>query len=226
MRLVDKSALSQWAADEATRWCVANVDTLLSKSEDGGFQSGRFAWKRTRDLRAWAGTQIHETIEAEHTGSWNFPALDDEQQEIMAQWRALNERHKIAPILSEFTVWNPGIAAGTADAILDIDGVRCLVDYKTSKNMWPEHNYQLAALAKSPIYMQEYELDKWREEPMPAFDKVAIIHLRSDKAEIHYIENIEENYSVFESYVNVWNAKEKLKAKEKINAIAAYGGFA
>lgn len=217
LKMADKAGLAQWAADQAVIWCVANWHLLGSRSDEDAYRSGRWRWKNVRDERAQVGTGVHETIEAIHTGSWDFPELDDEQRRIMGQWDALNAEFEITPVLSEFTVWSPGRYAGTADGLWDVtdrvtgESWRCLVDIKTSRSHWPEHDYQLAALASAPILMQKGEDGVWVELPAPEFDRVAIVHLREDLHEIIWVDNIAENFAVFEGYLAVWEGKQRLK---------------
>ena len=144
--LVDKPALIQWAADRTLDWAVENASLLLSKSDDDAHRWGKYRWQDVRDERAEVGTGVHETVEALHTGSWNFPTLDAEQHRIMAQWDLLNERYLITPHRSEFTVFgelnDPSkIWAGTGDGLWDIIDQETgeawdnlVIDLKTSKN--------------------------------------------------------------------------------------------
>lgn len=215
LKMADKAGLSQWAADQAMSWAVANHHLLGSRSDEDAFRGGRYQWKKFRDERAQVGTGVHEAIEAEHTGSWDYPQLDDEQLRIMEQWRALNEEHEIVPVLSEFTVWFPGKYAGTADGLWYIDGVLTLVDVKTSKNHWPEHDAQLSALANAPILMSKDMAGVWSELRMPKFDRVAIIHLREDKRQIIEINNLDLHFKAFMGYHEVFTAKQALKEREK-----------
>lgn len=242
LKLVDKSALVQWSVNLAVDYCVRNVDKLLSMSVERGINAAKYRHKDVRDERAQAGTNVHEAIEAEHTGSWDVPELDAEQLRIMDRWHEFNETHDIKPYLSEFTLWNAGISAGTADGYWEItclhdpdtDGnycmgkeagpFLCLVDIKTSRNTWPEHMYQLAALWKSPVRMEEYEPDKWREVEAPVYEKVVIVHLREDLAELIEVLDLEENWEAFKAYRDAWGAKEKLKIKQR-ERDAKVGGF-
>ena len=226
LKMADKSGLAQWAADQAILWSVENWHLLGSRSPEDAYKAGRFRWNAVRDERAQVGTGVHETVQAIHTGSWDYPVLDEEQKRIMGHWEMLNNEHEIKPLLTEFTCWNPGVSAGTADGYWLIDGVKTLVDIKTSKNMWPEHNYQLAALWASPWVMEEYELDKWRENYAPTYEEVAIIHLREDRHEIHRVSNLQLNYDAFKGYVDVRNAKEAIKQADKDAKVASFGGFA
>ena len=215
LKLVDKGGLSQWAANLTLEWAVSNAALLLSRSDEDGFRAGRYRWKDVRDERAEVGTGIHETIEAMHTGSWDYPVLDAEQQAIMEQWRALNERYEFTPHRTEVTIWNlKEDYAGTADGVWDIldreSGEfyeNALVDLKTSRSTWPEHWMQLAALSAADVLMRK-ELDgTWVEDPAPDYSTLAIVHLRADHSEV-LIENDpvirELRYRQFTSYRELW----------------------
>lgn len=213
--MADKSSLDGWKTKLAIEWCVEHWTELGTRSDQSAYYMARSAADRFRDDRAQVGTGVHETIEAIHTGSWEYPALDDEQLQIMAQWDKLNKAHKITPILSEYTVWNKGLYAGTADGFWDIDGVKTGIDVKTSKSTHPEHLAQLAAIINAPVYMHEKALDVWEEIPNPEYEAAALIHLRADKWEIIPVTNIELHFQAFMGYHSVWDAKQQLKKIEK-----------
>lgn len=237
--LVDKPALIQWAADRTLEWAIDNVSLLFVKDKEGATRWGRYRWRDERDERGEVGTGIHETIEALHTGGWNFPALDDEQQRIMQQWEKLNERYLITPHKSEFTVWGglnmPGLDwAGTGDGLWDITDLQTgqvwenlVIDIKTSKNTWPEHWLQLAALRSADVIMVKQDDGTWTEEPMPITAGTAIIHLREDKFSVTVETDddlINMQYEQFLAYRNVWGRKkaveEFVKDREKTKEMA------
>lgn len=228
LRMADKGGLSQWAADQAMLWAVDNVDKLMSSSPDQGMRAGRYRWKDVRDERARVGDNIHNTLEALNTGSWNFPPLNEEEKAVMEHWRQLNTEHEIESVLSEFTVFNSvGEYMGTVDSLSRIDGKLYMVDYKSSKNTWPEHFAQLAALWTADSWLVETSDMVWEDRKPEKMDGLALIHLRADKHEIIYVpeEDIGPHYDVFDGYNVVWRAKEKLKTNAKARETAKFGGF-
>lgn len=226
--LVDKPALIQWAADRTLDWAVENASLLFVKSDEASKRWGRYRWTDVRDERAEVGTGIHETIESLHTGSWNFPVLDDEQQRIMKQWDLLNQRYTITPHKSEFTVWG-GIFdedsgtdwAGTGDGLWDIVDnetgeawFNVVIDLKTSKNTWPEHWLQLSALYMADVIMFKQPDGTWIEEEPTRGDGTAIIHLREDKYKVTVETDkdlIALQYKQFMSYRRVWHYKKSVE---------------
>lgn len=237
--LVDKPALIQWAADRTLDWAVENASLLLSKSDEDAKRWGRYRWTDVRDERAEVGTGIHETVEALHTGGWTFPALDDEQRRIMAQWELLNQRYTITPHRSEFTVWASMDSvseswAGTADGLWDIvdnltgeSWFNVVIDLKTSKNTWPEHYLQLSALRHADVIMVKDADGTWREEELPEGDGIAIVHLREDKFRV-IVETDKElldlQYEQFKALRSTWHYKKAVETytanREKTAALA------
>lgn len=218
----NKDNLIQWAANLTLEWCIEHAAELLGSSNEQGTKRGRYRWRDTRDERAGVGDGVHATIEAMHKGNWDYPELDDEQQQIMEQWEDLNTVHDIKPVYSELTVWQKGSHAGTLDGLWWIDGKLYLVDIKTSKNHWPGHDYQLSALAFAEKALIEKVPDAdpkkpedWEEIDNPAhvskIDGAMIIHLRADKWALIPVKHLKENYDIFTAYRDVVYSKIALK---------------
>jgi hypothetical protein len=254
LKLEDKSALIQWAADQSILWAVDNWFLLGSRSSEDAFSAGRYAWSRVRDSRAQVGTGIHETVEAEHTGSWNFPELDPEQKQILEQWKLFNEEWIVEPVLSEFTVWShEHDYAGTADGLWDLtnrqtgESFRSLIDIKTSRNLWPGHLMQLAALKNADVRMVKAKPDavknstgtwpegSWIEVPNEKADRVHLLQLRApeydkyDKVtkpafyDLHEVTDLDLHWDKFVCYRNIWSANDELKAREKLREQSGSG---
>lgn len=237
--LVDKPALMQWAADKSIEWAVDNASLLFTKERESAIKSGRWRWKDVRDARAEVGTGVHETIESINTGGWKFPQLDEEQVQIMDQYKLFLQRYRITPHLSEFTVFgglsDPSTAwAGTGDGLWDIEDLQTgeiwdgvFIDLKTSRNTWDEHHLQVSALAHADVRMVktdskaqpnskgEWPEGSWIEEPIEQGHPTALIHLRADKWEFILEEDsqlLDLRYSQFMGYRTVWENKKAIEA--------------
>lgn len=239
LKQADKSGLVQWAVGLTLDAVNRNPDMVFQRSDPDMKRHFQYQWTKVRDERAEVGTGIHETIEAIHTGTDRYPFLDDEQLEIMEHWDTLNFEHRIEPVYTEFIVWDEETGfAGTADGLWFIDGVLTLVDVKTSKNTWPEHFAQLAALRMAPYAYVQCEKDDegallhigrnnvetwWKQIRNPALDAdaVAIVHLRADKHAIIPVENIDLHWRIFKGYAEVHHAKMELKTIAKAATLAA-----
>lgn len=239
LKQADKSGLVQWAVGLTLDAVNKNPDMVYQRSDQDMKRHFQYQWTKVRDLRAEVGTGIHETVESIHTGRDYYPFLDDEQLRIMDQFDEFNFVHDVKPVLSEFTVWDEDEQyAGTADGLWLIDGVLWLIDIKTSKNTWPEHFAQLAALRFAPFAWVQCEKDTegaqlhidrnkaetwWVKIDNPSLRaaKVGILHLREDKWELIEVENLELHYEIFNGYAQVHHAKSALKEIEKNATVVA-----
>jgi hypothetical protein len=203
-----KPGIVQWAVDQTAAYAVANIDGLLSRTEEQGWGMLRWYHKRTPDFdldelrnyhtgvlndAAELGTSVHEWIEADMTDSFPPEIKTPEMDEMVGRWLEFKDQHTIEPLLVEATVVNREYGyAGTLDGFWLIDGVPTLLDVKTSRNTWPEHYQQLAALDRAESLMVEVEYDYpdsvpyvsagqttyWVEKPMPKAEKYAILRVR------------------------------------------------
>jgi hypothetical protein len=167
-----------------------------------------------KDDAAELGTNIHEWIEADIDGLTPYPDLSaieaDEMADAFGVWF---EHHTVLSHNQEFTLVNDTLGiAGTADADWSIrcdhegpclgqkpgEFVRCLVDIKSSRNLWRENGYQLAALASGEVVMREVlegtegamKAEKteggvkvrswWVEDQPPVWDRFVLLHIRPD----------------------------------------------
>lgn len=231
----DKSSLIQWAADQVASMAIERTDLVMG-DPDKGYNRLRFAHNDTRDTRAEIGTGVHATIEAEHLGSWDFPDLDAEQMAMLENWRRFCKDYQVKIILSEFTVRGRNYM-GTADLIIEytdpISGEvrRSLTDVKTSKNIWPGHSAQLAALSSADYMLREVgegtegaflrkgkvkaENSWWVRADMPEFDEVAVLQLRDDFYKYEVVDNLDLHERLFQCYVSIHEANAELRERGK-----------
>jgi hypothetical protein len=199
LKKLDKPAIAQWAVDNTAAFAVANIDSLLSRTEEQGYGFLRWYWKRdplagdTTDIRNYSngvlndagnlGTLMHDWIAAEH-GACAYPDVTDAPEyfwQMVAQWDKWKLEHDVVPIQTEVTLWSHQYKyAGTADAIWMVDGVPMLIDVKTSRNTWDEHYMQVAALGACDAMLLEESEDVWVEDVVPPFAAYGLLHIRPE----------------------------------------------
>ncbi len=197
LKKLEKPAIAQWAVDNTAAYAVANIDALLSRTEEQGYGFLRWYWKRdplasdASDIRNYSngvlndaaelGTLIHDWIAADH-GACPYPDVSDAPDyfwEMVKEWDEWKSIHEVVPIHSEVTFWSKTHGyAGTADAIWMVDGVPMLIDVKSSRNTWDEHLMQVAALGACDTMLLEPTDGHWVEQPIPEFKEYALLHLR------------------------------------------------
>ena len=159
-------ALVQWAANqerdavvEAAIGLYDDIKSLPRPIDSGTFTAslmGRIgkvrAWRRELEKAQEIGSKAHALIEwytrkmlgqapgpepvVPEKSLWAYMAWDDWRKSVDFQ-----------PVLMEQQVWSEEYEyAGTLDCVAMVRGLRTLVDYKTSKALYPETNFlQVAA---------------------------------------------------------------------------------
>jgi len=244
LKKLEKPGITQWAVDNTAAYAVANIDALLSRTEEQGYGFLRWYWKRDplagdiTDIRNYSngvlndaaelGTLLHDWVAADAgVGDIPYPDVTGAPEyfwEMLDQWNLWRQNHMVDQTHTEVTFWSSQYGyAGTADGVWDIDGVRTLVDLKTSRNTWDEHMMQLAALGACDTMLVQ-EGGKWIEEPTPDFSQYALLHVRpsdTDKegnpmfpfAELKVVptEEIPLHFEAFEGVLRVTKAQAELK---------------
>jgi hypothetical protein len=186
---IDKPGVLQWSIDNVSAYAVANVDSLLNRTEEQGYGFLRWYHKRMKesdfddpsvDIRDYSsgvlndlaelGTVTHDWV-ADFVNNYFEPDLvRPEQEEMAAEFVDWWNANDVEVIDTEVTVVGDGFA-GTLDHLWRVNGVPTLVDLKTSRRTRDEHFAQLAALGAAESVMREvdeytpgaveYETKRW-----------------------------------------------------------------
>lgn len=181
LRMLDKPALIQWSVDLTVAWASENWQYLGTHTDEQVLRAGRWRHRDVLNERAEIGTAVHEWAEAYLNDWFDYPDLDRESEQAVQQFLDMMTTLDVQMLATEVTVYNHTLGyGGTFDLIAIIDGVLCLVDLKTSKGLWWEHEIQLSALAKAEVMLVERGDGYWDEVPMPEFESLRLIQLRPD----------------------------------------------
>lgn len=203
--VTEKEALRQYYADAVAARAVVNIDALLNRSQEEGFNFLRWAGNYANKEAIQNGNVVHDWIDQHMTGGFE-PALENEAQEQMvAEFLRWLGEHEVEVLCSEETFYNPTVGyAGTGDWIWRItckhanpcvgEGkpVVVLGDNKTGKNVHKEARQQLAALGACSVWLRQvpegtdgavrHETKEavtwWVEDSVPVFEEYAVLHIR------------------------------------------------
>lgn len=206
--MLDKPALLSWASNCAVNYIHDNIDAVkdpidVHRGEDV-LETARKAYATLRDSAATSGTKCHKAIEryieaGERTIEVEEILCDDEKAitgfEAFLEWESVNHVKWIEQECQVFSVLYG--YAGRFDAIAEVNSVRYLIDFKTSKGIYDEMKYQLCA------YRQAY--NETLEEGKEPIEKLAILHLDKLTGEPTFkpvIKNIKRYTMLFNSMVN------------------------
>ncbi len=142
----DPGALVNWAANQA-------VDAI-SRGESK--EDARKAHLKVRDAAGDKGKEVHSLLE-DALNRWiesgATPETGDDVVDSVLAWMFTNG---YTPIKSEFPVYNLDLwYAGIMDAVVEKDGQRYILDFKTSGSLQTKHFYQCGAYSLAIKNMKE-----------------------------------------------------------------------
>ncbi len=172
-----KPALVNWAAKEVATYAVENVLSWESLPVADAVDLLKRAPYRNMTKRGDIGTAVHAAIEAT-ASEVDAPVVDPDLLPYVAGAVRFLADHIDEVVHLEATCFNTTWEyAGTTDAIVRLkDGRTAVVDWKTSKAIYPETALQLQAYAACDFL-------GWPDgtsEPMPKTDVGIVVHLPGD----------------------------------------------
>jgi len=114
-------------------------------------EEAKTAWKNVSQEALDVGSQVHSLIEKYiKYGKDALGKLDDKVTSAMIAFWDFEKEHSVKWIESERPVFHPNYGyAGTLDAIAKVDGKITVIDFKTSKAIYPTYWMQVMAYAKA-----------------------------------------------------------------------------
>jgi len=139
-----KPALPRWAAKVVAEQAVAMRDSLQNLDEEEAITILKGSPWRSSGRAANRGTTIHAYLEARLLGL-EPEVLDGDAVKYRRAAEAWLDEWKPDVVATELTVFDKRYA-GTGDLWCKVDGEMRIVDFKTSKAIYPEAALQLSAL--------------------------------------------------------------------------------
>jgi hypothetical protein len=227
--VLDKPALVQWSAIETAKAAVDNLDIVQSRIQREGRDSAIEYLKGARFRRAGGqrtaadlGTAVHEACES-YALTGIRPQVDDEVRPFLRQFDRFLDQFQPSYIATEVTVYSPTYGyAGTLDAVVEVDGIKAVIDYKTSresydwkgnpKGPYPEVALQLAAYRYADLaavfrarryeqsrrrYYLLSQAEKDQAVPVPEVDGGLVVYLTPERFGVYPIrcdESVHESF--------------------------------
>ena len=213
---LDKAALVYWAATETAKAAVndlAQVQALAKRDPADAIEwleKARFRVNRGARTAAQLGTDVHAACET-YALTGVRPDVDAEVAPYLDRFDEWCDRFQPVYQATEVAVYSPTYGyAGTCDAFFTVDGVRCIVDYKTSRKSvdkqgrptspYPEVGLQLAAYrhAELAAVWRPRRMEKFRRRyyllspeeraaavPVPQVDGGLCLHITPEHCEAY-----------------------------------------
>ncbi len=179
-----KPALVAWAANMTASYALDHIDQIAALAErdrDGAYELLKRAPWRERDRAADLGSSLHEAIESYTLGrpapEWPLPI----RPRMAAFAEFLADYQPVYELAEATVIHHRERYAGTLDAIVTfpsplrstLGGRTYLMDVKSGKGVYPEVALQLAAYR----YAECVAAADGSEQPLPAVDACAVLHL-------------------------------------------------
>lgn len=174
-----KPALQYWAARSVAEFAFDHADAWRSLPREAAVDLLKRAPYRTTSKRADAGSAVHSAIDAHIKNIPSVELQSKEEQGLYEAALAFLRKYRPDVIHTEATVYSRTHKyAGTADMLARIEGVQTVIDFKTSKAVYPEQAIQLASYAFAD-FVADGDLELPLDELGP-FDTGLIVRLGSD----------------------------------------------
>jgi len=238
LKSLDKPALLYWSAEQAAKLAVQVAASLPQRIEEEG-EEAVVKWLRDARLRkpkghvsdAELGTQVHDACEQYALTGVRPPVENPEVLPFLDRFDEWAQLWQPEYIAAEAAVYNKTYGyAGTLDALAKVDGMKVMIDYKSSRKSigsdgkpthpWPEAALQVAAYRHAELmavwrarrfskYRRRYYLLSTAEEelgvPMPALDGALVLHLTPEHATMHPVRADEEVFTKFLHAIEIFD---------------------
>lgn len=176
-----KPALVGWGIKSVAEYAIDHWDDLAEEKPSDRLKTLKGSPYAVRDEAASRGTAVHHIAERLAAGE-EVEYEDELAGHVESAVRFLDEWQPRV-ILAEKSCYNLEYGwAGTFDLIAEFpDGRTALLDYKTSKGVYPDTGLQLAAYR----YSTHYTDDAGEPQPMPAVDWCGVVHVRADGYDVY-----------------------------------------
>lgn len=203
-----KPALPRWAAKTVAEYVADSfdqVESLRSMGRGPMVDALKAIPWQARDTAAARGTDVHALADRIIHGQ------EVEVPEHLAgyvggyvEWL---DRFNVEPILTERPVGNrQWWYAGTFDAVALINDAVWLLDWKTSTGVYGDNACQLAAYSRAEFYLDP----NGAEQPMPAVERMGIVHVRPDGSDLYEVRDPEAAWRDFLHVAWVAKAKDRI----------------
>ena len=194
--VLNKPALPRWAAKVVAEQAAAMKTSLPNLEDAEVIDMLKSAPWRSSTRAADRGSTIHSYLEARMQGL-DPKEISGETARYRKAADAWLDEWNPKPLVVEQTVFGPDYA-GTGDlwAVLN-NGATAVLDYKTSKAIYPEAALQLAALARATLTADG--------TPPPEVTEAYVVRIGEDGYEVKQVADLDYNFAAFRACLQAWH---------------------
>ena len=194
---IPKPFLQYWGQKLVAEFACENIGSVTSLLLNGQRQAAidmmKNAPRRYTTDRANIGTEAHELFERLARGE-DIGRVHSDFEGYVTQFKMFLDEFQPEFLMMEETVWSDTYEyAGSFDAIALIDGEVAVLDWKTTKAIYPEVGLQLAAYR----YADHIVRPDGNKVPLPKINGGAVLHIHPDMHSLVPLRCDEEVFDMF-----------------------------
>lgn len=224
--MLPKPFLTRWAAKSTAEYAVEHAGTIVQLAmtdPDGAIALLKGAPWRDTGKAADTGTAVHDLYERLGNGE-TVKRVQPELEPYLSHFHEFVAEFSPKFLFQEETVWSDTHRyAGSFDALVEVNGSRLWIDWKTTRSgVYPEVALQLAAYAHADHILRP----DGTKVPLPKATEAAVFHVRPEGWSLVPARIDEEVFSYFlhlrevfewDSYVNGSVLGKSLNARPTVN---------
>jgi len=198
LSVINKPALVGWAAKQVAIMAADMRANLAELEHDEVVDLLKGAASRKSNRAGSRGTDVHQWIADRLSGSDDYELTGNAAAYLPAARSWLDDMKPTA-IAVETTMFHP-LFAGTCDAVVEIDGEKWLLDFKTSRGIYAEAALQTSALAGCFLWMEDGNAVEAQ-----AVDRVGVVRFDDKgKYEMREVDDPASHQEMFLALLSFW----------------------
>lgn len=207
--VLDKPFLIPWAAERAVDVCRQAIAPDTPYPElylEEVFNAAKSAHREIKERAGDIGRAVHKAIEDDVRDPLLGTEIPEEQRgyvQAASNWRG---SHALDIKFSERRVYSRRCRiSGTTDTCANVDGFQSVIDWKTSKGLYPSYWLQLSAYAK---FLEE--------ELGTKIQRTYLVHLKQDGTFEEFFHNraqVSDDFKAFRGAHNLYKRVLELNRK-------------
>lgn len=209
LSMLPKPFLQYWSAKMVAEFAVDNFGAysalVMNGQREAAIDVLKGAPRRYTKQRADIGSDAHDLFERLSRGE-EIGAVHPDLQGYVDQFRLFTRDFSPTWLANEETIWSDTHRyAGSFDAIAEVGGETVVIDFKTTKAIYPEVGLQLSAYRFADHIIRP----DGAKVPLPAISGGAVLHIHPDHYEFVPLRCDEAVFEVFlalRNFVFEWDA--------------------
>jgi len=216
---IPKDALYFWGKKVVAEFAWEHQDVWTGLTKEDAIKLLKGSPESQKEKAGVRGTAVHDALEALVLGRPLPEDLNEEELHLVGGATAFLNQRKSKILASEMIVFNRTEGyCGTLDLWdIDADGTPWILDYKTSKNVYPNHAVQQVAYQRAEFAIVQMKkvpgkgkTEAWEGKLIPwsqeYCQRLGVIHVEPSRTTLYEVADADRLWRVFRAsaYIKDW----------------------